>query len=383
MNDKRIETYLRKSTRGLWGRKREEVREELSVHIQGRVTAHLIGGLSESDAIEKTLTELGHPTNVSAGMARLYTLPVVAGSGMVLAMCCALVVVLLNGSTAQTLQMSNIFPTDGCLEAKEATLIWYCNQGGWTTIDTLKGILEPQGVTFKKTDTHWVVTFPEGTPAVLGTSFQKMSVYKDETNQPVTLNAQPDYIHIRDFITSLRFTNLPVSIKGWENPTVTVGNTTFQIDLTTFVPETIYDDPPYTSKDFYSEPILLEIFNSMQDSKTYWSVADFQSTATEAKRLSISNEGAGAYGLIVIMDSSKVTYLIEDFENTEARFFDVSHADANGKLEFRSPLNQKLSFQSDLGQMQQVGDALLVRLSGDLTNTLGYVIIPPDQITLE
>ena len=117
MNDKRIEHYLRKSTRGLWGRKREEVREELSAHIFGRVNAHLIGGLSESEAVEKTLTELGHPTNVNAGMARLYTLPIVAGSGMMLAMCCALVVVLLSGSTAQTLQMTDVFPADECLNS--------------------------------------------------------------------------------------------------------------------------------------------------------------------------------------------------------------------------------------------------------------------------
>ncbi|MGL4610891.1 MAG: permease prefix domain 1-containing protein [Trueperaceae bacterium] len=59
MNDKRIETYLRKSTRGVWGQKKADVREEFFSHIEGRVHGHLVAGLSESDAIEKTMTELG------------------------------------------------------------------------------------------------------------------------------------------------------------------------------------------------------------------------------------------------------------------------------------------------------------------------------------
>jgi biotin synthase-related radical SAM superfamily protein len=85
MNNKRIEGYLKKSTRGLWGRKCAEVREELSVHIEGRVNAHLIAGLSESEAVEKTLVELGRPANVSNGMARVYTLPTMASSGVMFA----------------------------------------------------------------------------------------------------------------------------------------------------------------------------------------------------------------------------------------------------------------------------------------------------------
>lgn len=260
-----------------------------------------------------------------------------------------------------------------------------CAGGGWTSIESLREILKPQGVTFERTETNWVITFPNGTPAVLSTTFQEMSFYPDETSQPVTLNASSDYTNIRDLIESLRFTNLPVSIEGWENPKITVGSTSFQIDLTTFTPETNYDDPFYTSRDFYSEPISWGILNNMPMSKTYFMGADSQSTATEAKRIGVTDNENAVYGLVVIMDSSKVTYMMEeeDIENIETRFFDIARTDANGKLKFRSPLNQELSFESRIGEMNQVGDALLVRLSGDLTNSSGYAIIPPEQITLE
>lgn len=121
----------------------------------------------------------------------------------------------------------------------------------------------------------------------------------------------------------------------------------------------------------------------MPNSRTYWTVADSQSTATESKRIGVIDKENAVYGLIVIMDSSKVTYITEDIENIEARFFDITRTDTNGKLEFRSPLEQELTFQARVGEMNQVGEALLVRLSGDLTNSSGYVIVPPDQISLE
>lgn len=60
--------YLRRATRGLRGRKRREVQEELEAHLCERVTAHQIGGLTEVEAVERALTELGSPQEVSVGM---------------------------------------------------------------------------------------------------------------------------------------------------------------------------------------------------------------------------------------------------------------------------------------------------------------------------
>ncbi len=376
MNDKRIETYLRKSTRGLWGKRREEVREELSVHIQGRMNAHLIGGLSEGDAVEKTLTELGHPTNVSAGMARLYTLPIVAGSGMVLAMCCAVVVVLLSGSTAQTLQMTDVFPSDECLEPQDA-LPSYCYNGGWTSIEKLKEALEPQGVTFKTTGINWVLNFPENKPVVLPESGYQTWFFELEDKSEIQMSPRADYFRISDVIRSLHITQLPISLEGWEKPILKVGDVKLEIDLLS------HDfRAGYGSVEFYSEPIWWDVFNSIPHN-TYSMTIPARETTTENLRLKVDADKGSIYGLASIMDSSKVLSPTEDVDNTSVMYLDVTQVETDGEITFRSPFKQALIFKSHATAMHDVGDTLLVRLSGDLTNTSGYVIIPPDQIHLE
>jgi hypothetical protein len=108
------ERYLRQATRGLWGRKRLEVREELSAHLCERIKAHHLGDLSESDAIEKALAELGAPQHVSVGMAQLYTLPAVMGSSLALLALCLVVVALWPRGVAQTLTGTSYFPSLEC-----------------------------------------------------------------------------------------------------------------------------------------------------------------------------------------------------------------------------------------------------------------------------
>ncbi|MGL4610892.1 MAG: hypothetical protein ACRCYY_14645 [Trueperaceae bacterium] len=82
---------------------------------------------------------------MSAGMARLHTLPVVAGSGLVLAMCCAVVMIFLSATTAQTLKTVNVVPVDECLEP-QGKLPSYCETSeSYTTLEDLQKALEKQG----------------------------------------------------------------------------------------------------------------------------------------------------------------------------------------------------------------------------------------------
>jgi hypothetical protein len=109
-----VETYLRQATRGLWGQKRREVREELAVHLSERTTAHRIAGLSEREAEERALRELGAPQMVSTGMAQIYTLPTVMGSSLALLALCLVVVALWPRGVAQTLTGTSYFPSLEC-----------------------------------------------------------------------------------------------------------------------------------------------------------------------------------------------------------------------------------------------------------------------------
>ncbi len=77
---RRIGHYLAAATKGLWGRERAVVREELEAHIESRVAAHLLAGMSEEAAVEATLAELGASKSVGSDMARVYAPQVVIGA---------------------------------------------------------------------------------------------------------------------------------------------------------------------------------------------------------------------------------------------------------------------------------------------------------------
>lgn len=80
---RRVKRYLDRSTRGLWGRGRAVVREELAAHIEGRVAASLLEGMSEADAVDAALCDLGEAGRVNSGMAEIYATPVVLGAALV------------------------------------------------------------------------------------------------------------------------------------------------------------------------------------------------------------------------------------------------------------------------------------------------------------
>lgn len=72
---KRIEQYLNRATRGLWGKKRQEVKTELHSHIYERMHYHMAFGKSEEEALGLALHALGKPAEVSRGLFKLHALP--------------------------------------------------------------------------------------------------------------------------------------------------------------------------------------------------------------------------------------------------------------------------------------------------------------------
>ena len=114
-----IETYLRRATRGLWGRKKLEVREELAAHLEARALSYQLAGLEETDAVKKALAELGKPQEVSLEMAKLYTFPKVAGSGLIFAALCVLTLAMWPHTVAQGVKSIFYLPTKECVRALE------------------------------------------------------------------------------------------------------------------------------------------------------------------------------------------------------------------------------------------------------------------------
>ena len=72
---KELERYLQKATQGLWGKKRQEVWQELEGNLNIRIQELQVQGVSQEKAVRQALAEIGEPREVSVGMHRIYTLP--------------------------------------------------------------------------------------------------------------------------------------------------------------------------------------------------------------------------------------------------------------------------------------------------------------------
>jgi hypothetical protein len=72
-----LEQYLQNATRGIWGKRTLEIREELESDILERAKKFELGGLSQDQAVEKAILELGDARVVNNGMTGIYTMPTV------------------------------------------------------------------------------------------------------------------------------------------------------------------------------------------------------------------------------------------------------------------------------------------------------------------
>jgi hypothetical protein len=67
-----LEDYLRVATRGLWGKRKLEVREELEAHVLERAYKHELLGLAREDAISISIQELGNARVINFHMMEVY-----------------------------------------------------------------------------------------------------------------------------------------------------------------------------------------------------------------------------------------------------------------------------------------------------------------------
>jgi hypothetical protein len=70
-----LEQFLRNATRGLYGQDRSTVREELRSNIEQLMLEYQEEGDSEQVALARAINEFGNPKTISAGMARVHSVP--------------------------------------------------------------------------------------------------------------------------------------------------------------------------------------------------------------------------------------------------------------------------------------------------------------------
>ncbi len=67
-----LEQYLNNATRGIWGKRKLEIREELEAHILENARKYEITGFTPDQSVTKVLGQLGNPRTLSFGFWEVY-----------------------------------------------------------------------------------------------------------------------------------------------------------------------------------------------------------------------------------------------------------------------------------------------------------------------
>ena len=407
-----VEQYLRRATRGLWGRKREEVREELGAHVEGRINAHLIAGLDERTAVERTLTELGQPAHVSAGMVRLHTAPTLMGLGAMMSAAALTVFVLVTGGMAQSLPGTLYWPSTECVNAFQEGRVGssptrdYLEQGFdsecqelsgelWMNFETIKPVLEAEGITATNLEGMMRLSFPNGEEvATVTTDDTQMMVYNPEDR---STTAEPGYFGLWSLLTTIaQNPRIPIGIEGWDNPTFTLGDASFQLGTS---------EQPFEGEDFYDyylDKVLTELTSDVsgfymdivnprverlavaqglyeaQGMRTNWS----EDLAKQVTLTPGGNSTSSVYGVIVNLGlENPLIHQMSDNSSPDSVYLvNVAQTEADGSIDLTVPANETLKFVDRFSANSEPGEAVLVELTADAGSW--FKVVMPGQINI-
>ena len=233
-----LESYINQATKGLWGKKKLEVREELTAHILERAHKHEIAGIPHEIAITRAIEELGDAKTIRAGMIGVHTMPNVFKISGFLTVIAAGAIALLSVSSAQITGTIR-FPNSQCLEVSTLTIElkfttrnlpnFDCEYAFWLNLPSLRTKLTSLNVKFSmgesirdQDDTYytWLLKFPQGMTATI-----RQPATAKFMNEKFVFS--PDYINSQDFIEGLQQLSVPFTMSGWDNPTLRVGDLRF------------------------------------------------------------------------------------------------------------------------------------------------------------
>jgi hypothetical protein len=326
-----LEQYLKNATRGLIGKRKLDVREELENHVLEQAHKLELQGFNHADAIEKVLEQIGPASIVSSGMIGVHTMPT-----MIRSILASLALALTSALFATNIQAQSIhFNTEA---------------------ESFRSWLEISKLRVKDAGTNFEITFPDSPRIVRINVIEQKS---DTTNAVIRLISFAEFLE-----TTARETQLPVRINGWTPMTLQIGSSRLQFpDAALFYSETL--DPVFQSLGFKGLP--------NQDGP-----------ACE-HRLTVTDKPGTAYALLTT--ASLLVSNAADAPQTRYNLFDVAPVGSNGSITFHIPA-QTLEFTNDIKRITQPqrpianDQALLIRLTGRFNPTLEYeTILPTETIT--
>jgi hypothetical protein len=219
-----LEVYLQRATRGLFGARKLEVRSELEEHVLELAWADQVRGVPQETAILNALEHLGSVSSITRDMNRIYTLPLIVRVGLIATVLAALAFALLPQELPQIAAFE--LPTPSLKENLQIL-----------SLSGLQGTLEPLGVRVQMLESTASLRFPHSENAI------QLELFDAD---------QTGVIATSDFVQALAFhSKLEVSLEGWRNPTVRVGQTRFKLGT---------EDAPVTGYALWAELLGDQLF---------------------------------------------------------------------------------------------------------------------------
>jgi hypothetical protein len=139
---KELETYLKNATRGLWGKRKLEVCEELEAHVLEQAHKLELQGFNKTDAIQNVLEQIGPANIVSRGMIGVHTMPNVFRASILIAALFTGTLTLTTSSIAQV-SVSAILGQDNAvsrLYLNVESFVKNLKQAGWSITQSNQGL---------------------------------------------------------------------------------------------------------------------------------------------------------------------------------------------------------------------------------------------------
>ena len=232
--ERQLSRYLRLATWGLPQKKKLEIQQELRGNIEILALEYQLQGNTTNQALDLALRDFGKPEHVCAGMTKVYTMPILTRKIGIALLLSSLGLSALTSSNAQV-DTTTRLPVPPCLtsgvtnfQVGQVEVMCETESTIFINKTSLKAILEPLGVTFKDvTD----IKLPLRPTEIMFPGASNRLTVGQILIGPEKSSVQLDfnYFLAYEFFQEVRTIGLPVSIRGWDNPTLMVGKTTFNV----------------------------------------------------------------------------------------------------------------------------------------------------------
>ncbi len=344
-----LEQYLRNASRGTYGKTRALIRTELeaNIRIRGKELEH--NGLTETQAINHALEELGAANQISTGMTGVYTMPKITVAAIPTAFALTALVIALSISRAQV-ETTVVGTVAECDFKNTKTQTMPCAlEANWLKLSSFKTELEKAGGTLEVIPDGFNLQFP-------GDRLVKVNGSPTGTpeNQSIDFKQNGEIFFPTLYVIGLiaEKSNLPVKLEGYINPRLTVGST--KIDFA--------GNAPVKTTMFRFMNIQTQLQNDLKNNGIEFS-ATRDCTNMTIPRLFICSAPSEKTHHIKVNAPQGTIFASLEQRNNKSFSMDIAAVNSNGMLEMKLA-SQTAYFVNDFKKLKTgQGETILLRLT--------------------